>query len=198
MTTIRRLSLLLLVAALFGLAPAVAQTTPETAVGPVDTPSIRAPLSAQDVTFARTLAELNMAQIMAGQIAMQNGSTPAIREYARRTVIEHANAESVMMGAAVRKNVVVPMQPDQDHKTTIFRLGNDLHGRDFDDKYIHMMIDDQKAMITLCEDQVTKGKESSFRTLATRLLPRLREHLAAAERLDSTKGETSGLPPLRD
>lgn len=198
MSTIRRVSLLVLVATLFAMGSAVAQMTPETAVGPVDTPAIRAPLSNQDVTFIRTAAELNMAQIMAGQIAMQHGSTPAVREFARRMVINHANVESLMLNVAARRGVALPIQPDQDHKSTIFRLGNNLHGKSFDNKYIEAQIDDHKAMITLFEDEATKGKEASFRALATRLLPRLRENLAAAERLKATDGQTSGLPPMRE
>lgn len=204
MSTVRSVVLLALFLTVYQALPVVAQpqaapptVTPifETAVGPVDSPSIRAPLSQPDVRFAREASELNMAQIMAGQIAVRRGGTTAVREFGARMVIDHADLQSLLLGVTARKGIAPPLQPDAERKETIYGLGNKT-GKSFDNLFIRSQIDIHEKMVALFEEESTHGTDPALRAIAIRALPQLRVHLSGARRLDETDGESSGLPPL--
>lgn len=190
MQRLRRIALLALAASLLGLSPIAAQDFPETAVGPVNTPSIQAPLSAQDVEFLRRAAEMNMAQIMAGQVAMQRGAIELVRQFGARQAVDHTNIESLMMRISTRKRVALPLQPDDLRKAEIFKLGN-LSGKTFDEAYADFLVREHKELLSMYEKQMKDGKDEGLCAIARRVLPRLRAHLTAAEQLrDAIKAKT--------
>lgn len=122
------------------------------------------------------------AEIEAGRLAAEEGSTDAVREYGEMLVQEHGahKAQVAQVGQAFG---VQPMdEPTPEGAQLMTRL-QDLSGAEFDRAFAQGMVESHRRSIAMYEQQQAVGGPEQVATLVRESLPVLRRHLERAEAL---------------
>jgi putative membrane protein len=142
--------------------------------------------SAQDNPDAKFLTDAvrgDVAEVKLGELAQQRGQSEGVREFGEMLVDDHSNALKKTAELAKDLNVIPPAQPSQEQMQTHDAMAR-LSGAEFDQEFVAQMVKGHREEIAKYEKQAASG-ESKVAKLAEDLLPRLKEHLAMAERLQS-------------
>ncbi|MGJ7578881.1 DUF4142 domain-containing protein [Variovorax sp. RHLX14] len=186
----QKLVSVLFVAALAGasVTGAVAQTS---AVGGKDVMASKS-LSDEDREFMIKAAGGGLFEIEASKMAAVKSQNADVKRYAAMLVKDHTAASETLKTIAVAKPLRLPLDMPDGKKADLNMLSKSTPA-EFDEKYIKIVgLDDHKADIKLFEAAVAKGKDPQVKDFAAKTLPKLRAHLAAAEKLAAASGASAG------
>jgi putative membrane protein len=146
-----------------------------------NTPSI----SDSDKNFATNASMANRSEIDVGQLAADHGDNSEVRNFGTRMVSEHTPALKSLDSIGNLKGITMPTLPDAEHQQLKQRLSN-LTGINFDTAYVNSQVKDHKKVISMFEDEASNGQDSDLKAYANKNLPHLRDHLSAAQQLQTT------------
>lgn len=184
-----KLAAALFVAVLAGMAStgAVAQT----AVAGKDVMASKS-LSDDDREFMIKAAGGGLFEIEASKMAAVKSQNTELKRYATMLVKDHTAASETLTSIAVAKPLRLPLDMPDGMKADLNALSKATPA-EFDRKYIEIVgLEAHRADIKLFETAVARGKDPEVKNFATRMLPKLRAHLAAAEKLVAANGTAAG------
>ena len=144
---------------------------------------------AQDTPESKFLTEAvrgNLAEVKLGELAQQKGQSEGVREFGTMLLEDHSKALKETAELAKDLNVIPPALPSAEQTQKHDELAR-LSGAEFDREFAAEMVKDHEQDIAKYEKQAQSG-DSKVSELAEDMLPTLREHLAAAQRLQSGGG----------
>jgi putative membrane protein len=94
-----------------------------------------APVTQRDQRYFQDVTRASQTEIMASQMAAIRANSPAVRQFARHTVVNHTTAVGKLNGFAQRKKIALSLQPTEAQQKMLERL-NALSGEEFDQLYI--------------------------------------------------------------
>jgi len=130
----------------------------------------------RDQKFATTAAAAGMAEVKAGNIAMDKATSDDVKKFGEHMVRDHSKANQELTAIMKRANIDVPREMSEKDRTAIDNL-NKQNGADFDRAYIKQQLAAHKDAVALFEDEAKNGKNEELRAFAEKTLPTLREHL---------------------
>jgi len=128
-----------------------------------------------DAEFATKAAVGGMAEVEFGKIALNKSSNAKIKEFANMMVNDHGKANSELKTLATAKNITLPSALDEEHVKVMNDL-TALTGRDFDKKYVDVMVDGHKKTLDLMEKESKDGKDADLKAFATKTAPIVKAH----------------------
>lgn len=138
-------------ALVFGAGPAFAQYStsqnPQGRDGSNETTTSANPTTTADQDFAMKAAQGGMAEVKLGQLAEQNGSNQAVKDFGRRMVQDHSKADNQLKNVASTQNVALPNELDKTEQATYERLSK-LSGEAFDRAYARDMVKDHSKDVS--------------------------------------------------
>src|SRR5271166_629393 len=140
-------------------------------------------LSQQDRTFVEKAGSGSLAEADLGNLAVQQGATPAVREFGRWMYTDHglvANNWLKTVMAAQGENFQ-PTLTAQDKE--IRRKLETLSGRRFDQEYIQAQVADHEKTIPIFETEARQGQNTMIKNFVQNMVPVLHQHLAEAKAL---------------
>jgi putative membrane protein len=137
----------------------------------------------QDAAFMSEACQAGVTEVQIGNLAARNTNNRQVRALARKLANDHTRAERELGQLFVRKGIPLEDNLAGDLQSSVEKLAQ-LRGREFDVAFKEQVIEDHQKVIGLFEKQARQGTDPELKAFAERHLPRLREHLAAAERLD--------------
>jgi len=144
-----------------------------------------------DADFARTAAQGGMAEVKLGELAEQNGSSQAVKDFGQRMVNDHRHADKKLKTAASEENISLPTEMSAKDQATYDRLSK-LSGPAFDRAFTRDMVKDHEADIAAFRHEANDGKDSTIKSFASQTLPTLEDHLKLArETLQTVSPKTS-------
>ena len=129
-----------------------------------------------DKDFMVQAASGGLLEVQLGQIAQQNASAAAVKQFGKMMVSDHTKANNELTALAKQKNIVVPSAPGEDAQEHINKLQQS-KGKDFDRDYVSLMVDDHKEDIEQFEKAAENAKDPDIKALAVKTLPVLKHHL---------------------
>jgi putative membrane protein len=132
-----------------------------------------------DADFAKEAAQGGDAEVKLGQLAMQNGTSDAVKNYGKRMVDDHIKAGDNLKAAATQSNIDLPAGLSAKDQATYDRLAK-LMGPDFDKAYARDMVSDHVHDIAAFRQESTGGTDPNIKQFATQTLPTLEDHLRDA------------------
>lgn len=163
-------------------APLFAQTPPPP-------PPAEAKTSAMPYVMAAGMSDLY--EINSSQVALQKSKSPAIRQFATMLIKHHQMTTAATMKAA-KKAGLMPTPPMLDAGATASI--NELQtasAADFDKLYLGQQIPAHQAALDLHQSYATGGDQAALRMTAKAAIPIVKQHLAAAMKLQSGKAGMS-------
>jgi putative membrane protein len=139
-------------------------------------------VSSTDQTFLTQAAISNKSEIMAGQLAATKSTTASIKSFGQLMVTEHTQAQTDLQGVYSGASQTMPDTLDAQHRVLMTRL-NSLSGHSFDSAYISSQVMDHQAAVTLFQNEISNGNNSSVKSYASTYLPHIQMHLQKADSL---------------
>jgi putative membrane protein len=136
-------------------------------------------ISAQE--FVTKAAASGMAEVKAGELALQKGTSLKVKEFAQMMVTEHAAANRQLSTLALKRKIRLPESPAlmAQAKQKILEWRGE---RSFDRAYANNQVVVHKASVALFH-KAANSEDEDIRAFAIQTLPQLEQHLRLAEDL---------------
>ncbi|MCD8539105.1 MAG: DUF4142 domain-containing protein [Leadbetterella sp.] len=136
-----------------------------------------------DMQFAKNAIEDGRAEVMFGNLALEQGYAAPVRKFAKMLVSDHQKANNELEKLLKRKGYTdLPDGPSVLAKEHHERIGN-LSGAEFDKAFARQMVEDHEKTINVFLRQIEKGEDKQLVSWARKTLPTLQNHLAHARNL---------------
>jgi putative membrane protein len=135
--------------------------------------------------FIMTASQDGLLEVEAGRLAEKNAQTESVRQFARKMVEHHGKANEELAQVAKSKNLQVPTALVEAGQDRLDKL-RDKTGRELDQEYMDMMVDEHQKAIRRFERQAERDEDPEVGQWATKTLPTLRSHLDEAKRIEDT------------
>jgi putative membrane protein len=139
-----------------------------------------AAVSSADKKFATDAAQGGLAEVELGQLALQKGTSPQVKQFAQRMVTDHTQANNELMQLGKSQNLDLPAQVDAKHKSEMERLRG-MSGTAFDTAYAQYMVQDHQKDVADFEKQAQSSGDPALKSFAQKHLPVLQQHLQMAQ-----------------
>lgn len=143
-----------------------------------------------DESFYETLAQAGMAEVMAGKLAANKGTTDAVRDFGMMMMKDHGAANQKLADLAKSKDIKLPATAGEAHLAAYKSLQSK-DGARFDPAYIAGQVKGHEEAVQLLKSEIESGQDPDAKKLAQELLPTVEGHLKEAYRL-AGKGDTTG------
>jgi putative membrane protein len=136
--------------------------------------------------FAMKAANGGMMEVELGRMAQEKGMSQDVKEFGSMMVADHSKANDELKTLATAKNITLPATLGEDAQEDVNELAK-LSGKEFDKKYVSMMVDDHKEDV----DAFKKAAEDNsidpeIKAFAAKTLPTLQQHLDRINTIDKT------------
>ena len=168
-----------------GSAPAFAATDSTAAAASMATPMkgrvTKGRMSGADRAFMLKAAGSGLYEVEVSKLAADKAESADVKKYASMLADDHTKANAELVALAEARGVKLPAQPPANKRERITRIST-MSGPAFDQAYVKQVgIGDHKADITMFEKASRTGKDPEIKAWVDGKLPKLREHLAAAQ-----------------
>jgi putative membrane protein len=122
-----------------------------------------------------------MMEVQLGKLAQVRASSNQVKEFGDRMVRDHSKANDELRSIAHNNHISLPDNILPEHQKTYDEL-NKYKGREFDEHYMHTMIQNYKQHIKNFENASKNAKNEEVRQWAKKTLPVLKQRLKLAEK----------------
>jgi putative membrane protein len=134
--------------------------------------------------FAMKAANGGMMEVELGRMAQEKGMSQDVKEFGSMMVADHSKANDELKTLATAKNITLPSTLGEEAQEDVNELAK-LSGKEFDKKYVSMMVDDHKEDV----DAFKKAAEDNsvdpdIKAFAAKTLPTLQQHLDRINAID--------------
>lgn len=134
------------------------------------------------VEFLVDMTQHRMLTIEQSKLAMERGTTRAIRNFGALMIKEQALLLHKLRMTAARADVVLPTELNEDQKEDLEEF-NEEYGKEFDEKYISTVEECFENDVE-CFEKAKSYKNSTVKQFATNNLPVVQTHLQKIESID--------------
>jgi putative membrane protein len=144
-----------------------------------------------DRVFVHAAAIGGMAEVELGNLAQQKAQNEAVKDFGRRMVEDHKQANDRLISLAKAAGIAVPDKLDQEHQAMRDRL-QAMNGTEFDLAYLQGQVADHQKTAQLLEYEIGSGQQIALKDFASEILPTVLQHLRSAQDLQA---EMTGKAP---
>jgi putative membrane protein len=137
-----------------------------------------------DRLFVRTVAIGGMAEVELGKLAEQKGQSEAVKDFGRRMIEDHGQANERLIGLAKADGLAVPQELDGEQTAMRDRLES-LSGAEFDLAYLQGQVVEHQKAVQLLEYEIGSGQDVELKNFAAEILPAVLHHLRSAQDLQA-------------
>ncbi len=140
-----------------------------------------APVSEKE--FVQKAATGGLAEIKMGELAQEKSDNERVRRFAIEVANDYENAYEKLRVAASEMDIKTANNVTAEQQQQYDELAK-LSGDEFDRAYIGVKVKDLAAIVQLYRLEARKGDASEVQLFAAYIVPKLEQHLAAAQDID--------------
>jgi putative membrane protein len=143
----------------------------------------------KDESFFKHAAEGGMAEVEAGKLAQEKGSSQAVKDFGAMMVKDHSAANEKLQALASSEGVKLPSGPSLMQKAS----GKELKMKSadsFDKAYIKDQIKAHKETVDLFQKEISSGQDQQAQQFASATLPTIQAHLDKINQIATAAGIT--------
>ncbi len=141
-------------------------------------------LADDDETFLENAIQGSYAEIEGSQLALEKTESQEVRQFAEMMIKDHGEMVKEATKLATDKGMTPPEGPSLMQTTEITGL-KALTGGAFDAMYVNRIgVASHEATVEMFEKASQEAQDPDVKAMATKTLPKLREHLQMAQALD--------------
>ncbi len=138
-------------------------------------PAAAAP-SQQDQEWLVAAHQSNLAEIAAGQAALQQATTPAVREHGQMLIDDHTRLDAALTPVAQQLGVTLPGEPSEAQQQALAAVTAQ-QGAAFDRAWVESQIAGHRATLAAGQQELAAGTEQAVKDLAAASAPVVQGHL---------------------
>ena len=142
-----------------------------------------------DISAMKQLAQANLNEIAAGKTAAEKAQSPDVKKFGQKMVDDHTKMLEDLRALAKKKSVALPQDPDVKDMAQM-KIMERKSGAEFDKDYMEHMVKDHEKDLKDVQNIASKAKDAEFKAAVQKAEPKIKEHLALAERI--SKGAAAG------
>lgn len=139
----------------------------------------RTTLTPAESRFVVQATQGGMAEVKLGQLAQQNGSSEAVKQFGQRMEQDHSAANSKLADVASKKGLTLPTTISTKDQAEYDRLAK-MHGAAFDRAYMAMMVKDHQKDVADFQRESRMARDPELKHWISGTLPTLQDHLHMA------------------
>lgn len=140
-----------------------------------------------DMKFAMTAAQDGMTEVELGRLAVQKGTSDAVKQFGQRMIDDHTAANQQLMQLATSRGMTLPTTLDAKHAAMVQKFQS-LSGAAFDRAYAKQMVRDHRKAVDLFQKEADRGADADLKAFASQTLPTLQGHLSMAQAMNAGTG----------
>lgn len=140
-----------------------------------------------DKTFVEKATIGGLFEVQSSQLAQQKAQSDQIKQFAQMMVTDHTAANQELTAAAQQKQIQQPTALDEKHAADLKKLEG-AQGADFDKEYAKAQLKAHKQAVNLFQKASQNCKDPDLKAWAGKTLPKLQQHLDAAQKLPGNEG----------
>ena len=140
-------------------------------------------LDEEDRKFLEDAGRGGHLEVQLGTLATQKATNPAVQQFGRRMVDEHAKANTELSALASQRGVTLPAGLDEEGRELSERLSK-LSGAEFDEEYVQAMVKDHEKDVREYKEAADDVEDADIKAFAARQVPILEAHLSQARDLE--------------
>ena len=144
-------------------------------------------VSGTDKKFIMDAAYSNLAEISAGNMALQKGESPDVKSYAQKMIDAHTKAHDELKQLASTKGVTLPTEPKPKDKSMAMKMEK-MSGMAFDKAYMKSQVKGHKETEAAFQKELNGGKDAETKAWAEKTFPEIQSHTKMAQEMDSKMG----------
>lgn len=145
--------------------------------------------SNNDASFFKHAAEGGMAEVNAGNLAQEKGSSQAVKDFGAMMVKDHSAANEKLKSLAAAQGIKLPTSPSLAQQASAKELKMK-SGDSFDKSYIKNQIKAHEQTVALFQKEIDSGKNASAQQFASATLPTIQMHLSKINQIAAAAGIT--------
>jgi putative membrane protein len=130
----------------------------------------------KDADFLVEAAAINLEEIKLGELAIEKGTLPDVKDLGRMMIKEHTVALNELKKLAASKSITLPTTLTEDGQDAYDKL-TEKSIKDFDKEYAELMVKGHEKAIDKFEWASSNAEDADIRIWASSMLPSLHEHL---------------------
>ena len=135
-----------------------------------------------DQHFAREVAQSNLFEIQAGQLAQERAQSQDVKQFAQMLVQDHQQANQKLQQIAQSKGIDIPKELDEIHQAKLQKMQK-LQGKHFEKHFVYGMLAGHVVAVLEFRDASQDLRDNELKQFAAQTLPKLQQHLQTAQRL---------------
>ena len=141
-----------------------------------------------DQAFIDLAAQTDMTEAHLGQVAAEQASSQAVKDFAQMMVTDHTADYNQITALASKAGLNVPKGLDAKHQKMIAPFEK-LKGKMFDARYSREMVSGHETAIAAYDKESRDGQNADVKAYAKQTLPTLEKHKSAAQGLMKGKAK---------
>lgn len=150
--------------------------------------------SEQDLAYAASNAQTNLAEIAIGTLALERGSNAETLELAEKTLADHTAALALLTAGAAEAGVDLPDAPSPEQQAQAATLKS-VSDAAFDATYAQIQVAGHQKSVASTQKQIAEGADPGLIAYATAYLPIAQHHLMMAEKALAAAGGAPAAVP---
>src|SRR5690242_172488 len=139
-----------------------------------------------DQDFVNMAAQTDMLEAHLGQMAADQASSQAVKDFAQMLTTDHTNDYKQLSAAAAKAGLTVPKGLDATRDKMIAPFEK-LKGAAFDRHFEQAMVAGHQKAIAEYKKEADSGQNADIKAYANQALPTLEKHLEQARELEKSK-----------
>jgi putative membrane protein len=136
----------------------------------------------KDADWAVGVADAGMLEVRVAELAKNNSTSSDVRSFAEMMLKDHTAANDELKKLASQKSITLPTNLSNKSQNKYDDLAKK-KGKDFDDAYTDMMVDDHKKTVDEFKKEADKGEDTEIKSWASEKLSTLEHHLDMAKQI---------------
>ncbi len=165
-------------------------STTSRTTGPVDASkpaSERPKLSGDEQKFMKTAGAGNTAEIKLAELALKNGESAGVKEFAHKMITDHTQANKDLEAVAQREQITdFAPEPTAEDKA-IYEKMEGLKGKAFDEAYIKNAVEDHNKDLSDYKGAHNNVTSKDLLAYVNKVEAIIQEHLHMAKKLEKTE-----------
>jgi putative membrane protein len=139
-----------------------------------------------DKKFLQDAALGGLTEVALGKLAIEKGSSDAVKQFGQKMIDDHTKSNDELKQLATAGSVNVPDALDSKHQSRVDKLAK-LSGADFDKAYIKDQLKYHQQNVKEFQQEEQYGSVVEVKSLASKALPTMQQHLELAKDLKKSK-----------
>ena len=138
-----------------------------------------------DAAALKRIAQANLNEVAAGKLGAEKAASPDVKRFGQKMIDDHGKMAQELKSLAQSKGVPVAESTGLTDMAKL-KLLERKSGADFDKEFMDHMVKEHELTAKDVEATAAKAKDAEFKAALQKALPKIKEHLAEAKRLQAS------------